>query len=126
MFLHAYPLLGPRPSPKFRWLPSPPHITSIPVVVRNALPLPSVVSFVWVVVFLPSKQPFPAQDWFNPTLDGGVFLLENGAPAERIHSLPDDGLTLQMKSSDYLISASFRLDYRGMRTLHAVRNTGVG
>lgn len=69
---------------------------------------------------LPSKQPFSVNDWVNPTLDGRAFLLTNGAPAERVHSLSDDGLTLGMKSSHNLVSSFFVLYHRAMRTFHAV------
>lgn len=65
-----------------------------------------------------SKQPFVAHDWVNPTLDGGVFLLANSAPAERMHPLCDEGHILTMNSSNYLVSPSFVFDHRDMRTRH--------
>lgn len=55
----------------------------------------------------PSIQPFYAHEWVNRTSDGGVFLLANGAPTERIHSISNEVLTLTVKSSHYLFSAFF-------------------
>lgn len=45
----------------------------------------------------------------HPTFDGGVFLLDNCAPAERIHSLSADWLTLSMKSPHYLVTSPLTL-----------------
>lgn len=59
-------------------------------------------------------------------LDGGVFLLDNGSPVERLHSISDEGLTLALKSSNYLVPASLGLDHRAMSTVHAVLDTGGG
>lgn len=59
-------------------------------------------------------------------LDGGFFLLDNGTLAERANTVSEEGLTLALKSSHYLFSASFGLDHRAMRTLHAVLDTGAG
>lgn len=58
-------------------------------------------------------------------MDGGVFLLDNGIPMERIHFVCGEGLTLTMKNSHYLVSTSFGLHYRAMCTVHAVLDTGA-
>lgn len=58
---------------------------------------------------LPSNQLFFANYGVNPTLDGGVFHLDNGVPAGKIHSVSDDGLTLGVKSSHSLVSAPWTL-----------------
>lgn len=73
-----------------------------------------------------SIQSFSVHFWVSATLDGGIFRLDNGTPSEPIHSISDEILTLAFKSSDYLFSASFGLDHRAMRTLHAVLDTGAG
>lgn len=73
-----------------------------------------------------SKQPVFTNDSANSTLDGGVFLLYNGIRAEKINTVPGDGLTMVLKSCHYLVYASFGLDHRAMRTTHAVQYTGTG
>lgn len=75
---------------------------------------------------LPSKQPFSTNDWVNTTLDVGFFLLYDGTPAERLHSFSGAHLTLAMKSSHYLVLASFGLEHRAMRTIYTVFDTGAG
>lgn len=73
-----------------------------------------------------SKHRFSPPDLANPTLDDGVFFLDNSPPAERIHSLSYDGLCLALKSSNYLVETSFVLENSATRTLHAVLETGAG
>lgn len=59
-------------------------------------------------------------------MGGGVFLFDNGVPAERVNSVSDDSLTLALKSSHYLFSASFGVDNQAMPKLHAILDTGAG
>lgn len=73
-----------------------------------------------------STQPFSAHDCVKKTLDGGVFLLANGAQTQQIHSISDEVLKLAMKSANEMVSALFGLDHRAMRRINAVLDMGAG
>lgn len=46
----------------------------------------------------PWKKTLSPHFWFNPTLDGGVFYIDNDTPVEWLRSLSEHVLTLVMKS----------------------------
>lgn len=57
-------------------------------------------------------------------MDGGVFLLDNGAG--RIYYGTEDGLALAMKSSHYLLFASICLDHWAIPTIHEYLDNEAG